>query len=154
LKTHTFRVILMTMQTTANLEQLAEILGEVVDDYLERRANGDQSDVDQYVRQHPDLADIIRPSLRALEVVGDTMGSGATSTAEEKGDAPQISNSGASPYFRVPYFRPGRRQRSSEQHNSLRTCARQFVSSERAERRSWPTRKEATELITPDLTEE
>ena len=52
-------------------EQQAAALGDVVDDYLERRAAGERPDVSEYAEQHPEIADLIRQSLRAREVVGD-----------------------------------------------------------------------------------
>ncbi len=66
----------MKIIRTANSEQLADILGIVVDDYLQRRTQGEHPEIEHYVRQHPELADVIRASLRALEVVGDSLSSG------------------------------------------------------------------------------
>ncbi len=63
-------------------EELAAALGDVVDDYLERRAAGERPDVSEYAEQHPEIADLIRQSLRALEVVGDTVASAGESLDE------------------------------------------------------------------------
>ena len=63
-------------------EELATALGDVVDDYLERRAAGERPDVSEYAEQHPEIADLIRQSLRALEVVGDTVASAGQSSEE------------------------------------------------------------------------
>lgn len=57
-------------------EQIASILGSVVDEYLDQRAAGNQPDIDAFAERHPDLADLIRSSLRALDVVGDKWDSG------------------------------------------------------------------------------
>ena len=64
------------MPQTEHSEQLADILGMVVDDYLERRAAGEHPHVEEYASRHPQHAEIIRQSLRALEVVGDSVSPG------------------------------------------------------------------------------
>ncbi|MEQ1830382.1 MAG: protein kinase [Pirellula sp.] len=72
----------MIIPKTSNSEQLADILGVVVDDYLERRSRGEHQEIEQIARQHPELADVIRQSLRALEVVGDSYSSGGSVSLE------------------------------------------------------------------------
>ena len=56
-------------------EQIESILGSVVDEYLDQRAAGNQPDIEAFAERHPDLADLIRGSLRALDVVGDKLDS-------------------------------------------------------------------------------
>src|SRR5262245_29490551 len=67
----------MNMPGIAESEGLADVLGVVVDDYLRRRSQGEHPEIERYAREHPELADVIRQSLRALEVVGDTLSSGS-----------------------------------------------------------------------------
>jgi hypothetical protein len=50
-------------------EQIESILGSVVDEYLDQRTAGNQPDIEAFAERHPDLADLIRGSLRALDVV-------------------------------------------------------------------------------------
>ncbi len=64
----------MSPKPTAT-EQIESILGSVVDEYLDQRAAGNQPDIEAFAERHPDLADLIRGSLRALDVVGDKLDS-------------------------------------------------------------------------------
>ncbi len=63
-------------------EQIASILGFVVDEYLDQRAAGSRPDIETFAERHPDLADLIRGSLRALDVVGEKLNSDDEITGE------------------------------------------------------------------------
>jgi serine/threonine protein kinase/Flp pilus assembly protein TadD len=45
------------------------LLGEIVDDFLERLGRGERPDVEEYARRHPPLADVLRQMLPALRAV-------------------------------------------------------------------------------------
>lgn len=66
----------MTKPQTENTEQLADILGILVDEYLERITRGERPDIEDYTRRHPEMADVIRQSLQALNVIENTLSSG------------------------------------------------------------------------------
>ncbi len=64
----------MSIEQT-DAEQVESILGCIVDEYLDQRAAGIQPDIEAFAERYPDLADLIRGSLRALDVVGDNLDS-------------------------------------------------------------------------------
>jgi tetratricopeptide (TPR) repeat protein len=45
------------------------LMGEIIDDFLERLGNGDPPDVEEYVQRYPLLADVLRDMLPALQVI-------------------------------------------------------------------------------------
>ena len=71
----------MSIEPT-DTEQVEATIGSVVDEYLDQRAAGHQPDIELFVARHPDLADLIRGSLRALDVVGDKLDSRGGVTGE------------------------------------------------------------------------
>ena len=44
-------------------------MGQIMDEYLERANRGERPDIDEYAKRHPELADVIRKMLPALEVM-------------------------------------------------------------------------------------
>lgn len=70
----------------SNSDELANLLGAVVDDYLEQRAQGQRPDVAMYVDKYPEHGEVIRNSLQALEVVGQTLSSSAAGEAPDTSD--------------------------------------------------------------------
>jgi WD40 repeat protein/serine/threonine protein kinase/Flp pilus assembly protein TadD len=55
---------------------LASLLGQVADDYLQRRDRGEHPDPEEYAARHPEAADLIRNALRSLRLVESAGGSG------------------------------------------------------------------------------
>ena len=47
-------------------------LGEIVDEVLSKMARGEVIDVEQYAREHPDVADVLRHALPALRAVAQS----------------------------------------------------------------------------------
>ncbi len=59
------------MNRSSAPEQLSQesLLGQILDEVMERRARGDTPDVEGYARRHPELAAVLRQMLPALEVM-------------------------------------------------------------------------------------
>src|SRR5207247_4702410 len=45
------------------------LMGHIVDDFLERLGRGERPEVEEYARQHPQLATVLRQMLPALQVM-------------------------------------------------------------------------------------
>lgn len=60
------------------------LMGQIVDEFLERCARGEEPDVEEYARRHPELADVLRQMLPALQLMRSSGGGpGARSDASE-----------------------------------------------------------------------
>ena len=59
------------------------LMGQIVDEFLERRARGDEPDVEEYARRHPELADVRRQMLPALQLMRSCGDPGARADASE-----------------------------------------------------------------------
>jgi serine/threonine protein kinase/Tfp pilus assembly protein PilF len=46
-----------------------ELMGQIVDDYVERLGRGESPDIEDYARRHPELASVVRQMLPALALV-------------------------------------------------------------------------------------
>lgn len=79
----------MSVPRNENSEHLSDLLGVVVDEYLDRRASGEQPDIDDYVARYPQLGDVIRQSLRALEMVDASNTSAGQSSVSADRTAPK-----------------------------------------------------------------
>ncbi len=68
----------MFQPTVEQTDELDSLLGQVIDDYLQRLARDEQPDVEQYAKEHPEIATLIRKTFPALQLVGESV-SGAGS---------------------------------------------------------------------------
>ncbi len=59
----------MTQTTLENSDDRADLLGSIVDGYMERRARGEDPSIEDIASQHPEFAAVIRQSLTALEIL-------------------------------------------------------------------------------------
>ena len=48
---------------------LSALVGEVADDFLQRQAEGDHPDVEEYTRRHPQAASVLRKVLSSLQLL-------------------------------------------------------------------------------------
>jgi eukaryotic-like serine/threonine-protein kinase len=71
------------MRDTSGLENPAveALMGQVVDDFLERLRRGERPEIEDYVRRHPPLATVLRQMLPALELVQQAPGEDAVAEA-------------------------------------------------------------------------
>jgi hypothetical protein len=74
------------MSTPSAREEGAQeaLLGQIADDFLDRLQRGEQPDVEDYARRHPELAAVLRQVLPALEALRLP-----ASDAEQAGAVPQ-----------------------------------------------------------------
>ena len=64
----------MKLKTEAAAAQdLDQLLGQVATEFFERLARGETPDIDEYAQRHPEIAQLIRQALPALQVVSDSM---------------------------------------------------------------------------------
>jgi eukaryotic-like serine/threonine-protein kinase len=54
-------------------DHLDSLLGEVVDEYLEKLARGEQPQIELYAEEHPEIASLIRQTFPALRLVGQSV---------------------------------------------------------------------------------
>src|SRR5262245_30311321 len=82
------------MSETSGLEDPAveALMGQVVDDFLERLRRGERPEIEDYVRRHPPLATVLRQMLPALELVqqapGEDAGAADAPPAEIRPEGP------------------------------------------------------------------
>ena len=60
----------MTEGPTTTNRDLEELIGELAEEFSQRLRNGENPDVEEYTRQHPEAADAILQILPALEIMG------------------------------------------------------------------------------------
>jgi serine/threonine protein kinase/Flp pilus assembly protein TadD len=74
------------------------LMGHVVDDFLERLGRGERPEVEEYARQHPQLATVLRQMLPALQVMHL---SAADRAPASEGAGPEIEPEGPLGDFRI-----------------------------------------------------
>jgi hypothetical protein len=74
------------------------LMGEIVDDFLERMGRGGRPDIEEYARRYPDLATILRQMLPALQVMHLSAASGPRAP---EGPAMEIEPGGPLGDFRI-----------------------------------------------------
>ena len=57
----------------ATAQDLDQLLGQVATEFFERLARGETPDIDEYVQRYPEIAQLIRQALPALQMVSDSM---------------------------------------------------------------------------------
>jgi hypothetical protein len=75
-------------QTLTSVDgSLEALLGQVAEEYTARLQRGETPDIEEYTRRHPQLADVLRQVLPALQVMGAAEGDGdAPSAGRQLGD--------------------------------------------------------------------
>jgi WD40 repeat protein/serine/threonine protein kinase len=66
---------------------LEALLGQVADEFTERLKRGEQPDIEDYARRHPEIADLLRQVLAALQVMGPAAGTAVEDSGPEQGSA-------------------------------------------------------------------
>jgi hypothetical protein len=68
----------MTEQSTAAApaESVESLIGRVADEFLERQKRGEHPDPEEYAAKYPQAADLIRGTLGALRLAGESLGNG------------------------------------------------------------------------------
>ena len=56
-------------------DSLEHLLGEVAGDFFSRLARGESPNVEEYVENHPEIAEQIRLTFPSLELVGESLSS-------------------------------------------------------------------------------
>ena len=76
----------MKLNTEAAAAQdLDQLLGQVATEFFERLARGETPDIDEYAQRHPEISQLIRQALPALQIVSDSMAD-ASSGAQTLGE--------------------------------------------------------------------
>ena len=57
----------------ATAQDLDQLLGQVATEFFERLARGETLDIEEYVQRYPEIAQLIRQALPALQMVSDSM---------------------------------------------------------------------------------
>ena len=62
----------------ASQEEVDRLLGEIASEFFKKISQGESPKIEEYTERHPELADMIRQALNALQVVGDSVAEGKT----------------------------------------------------------------------------
>jgi len=76
----------MKPRSAADDDALAELLGQLADEFTERLQRGEQPDVEEFARRHPDAAEVVRQVLPALQAMAPTATAAAPATPPRLGD--------------------------------------------------------------------
>src|SRR5438067_11856081 len=74
----------MTLPAAHDPVSVESLVTATVDDFLERQRRGEQPDIEEYVRQHPQLATLLRsllPMLRLMQTDDSEPSGGSSPTA-------------------------------------------------------------------------
>jgi serine/threonine protein kinase/WD40 repeat protein/tetratricopeptide (TPR) repeat protein len=71
----------MNQVLTSTATAAESVLGEILDEFLERERRGEEPDIEEYAQRYPEMADVLRQMLPTLQLMRGTLGASADRSA-------------------------------------------------------------------------